>query len=65
MAYHDTREVKKHDIDFDLALKLQFDDYQSPFENGFDFESPSSSSPRFGKIFEFFYFYDNFRIEFI
>jgi hypothetical protein len=54
MAYHDTREVKKHDIDFDLALKLQFDDYQSPFENGSDFESPFSSPPRFGKIFGFF-----------
>ena len=52
MAYHDTREVKKHDIDFDLALKLQFDDYQSPFENGSDFDS----APRFGKIFVLFTF---------
>ena len=54
MAYHDTtREVKEHDTDFDLALKLQFDDYQLPLENGSDFESPFS---RFGKIFEFFSF---------
>ena len=56
MAYHDnTREVKEHDTDFDLALKLQFDDYQSgPLENGSDFESPSSSPPRFGKMFVVF-----------
>ena len=26
MAYRDTKEVKEHDKDFDLALKLQFDD---------------------------------------
>ena len=56
MAFHDTREVKQHEMDFDLALKLQFDDYQSPFENGSDFESPYSSPPRFGKIFGFFIF---------
>ena len=57
MAYHDTtREVKEHDTDFDLALKLQFDDYQLPFDNGSDFESPFSSPPRFGKIFGFFSF---------
>ena len=56
MAYHDTRKVKEHDTDFDLALKLQFDDYQLPLENGSDFESPFSSPPRFGKIFEFFSF---------
>ena len=52
MAHHDTREVKELDKDFDLALKLQFDDYQSPFENGSDFDS----APRFGKIFGFFTF---------
>ena len=57
MAYRDTREVKEHDKDFDLALKLQFDDYQSPFENGSDFESPYSSAPRFGKIFGLFISY--------
>ena len=56
MAYHDTREFKEHDTDFDLALKLQFDDYQLPLENGSDFESPFSSPPRFGTIFEFFSF---------
>ena len=56
MAYRDTKEVKELDKDFDLALKLQFDDYQSPFENGSDFESPFSGPPRFGKIFGLFTF---------
>ena len=70
MAYRDTKEVKEHDKDFDLALKLQFDDYQSPFENGSDFESPYSSAPRFGKIFGlftsiYFIFCEHFRTELI